>query len=342
MRFLKILGGLLILLIVINFLGPQPSAPKFSKGLPVVPADAKALEQYIQAGESLHQLKPDNEARIIWANDSLKNQTEYSVVYLHGFTASQEEGNPVHIDFAKKFGCNLFLSRLADHGIDTTNPLANFSADRLWNSAKEAYVIGKKLGKKVILMSTSTGGTLSLMLASEYSDIAALILLSPNIAINDEFAWLLNNHWGLQIAELVKGKHIHGSDTSSLARRYWYQTYSTRSLVQLEELLEDTMKESTFRKVTVPVLLLYYYKDEEHQDPVVKVSAMKRMFAQLGTPDSLKEEAAIPDAESHVIGSFIKSKDVKEVEQKIDSFAEKILHLGPVMDAGEQSFYKRD
>jgi pimeloyl-ACP methyl ester carboxylesterase len=342
MKFLKIFGWLLILLIIINFLGPQPSAPKFLKDLPAVPADAKALEQYIQSQESLHHLKQDNEARIIWANDSLKDQTEYSVVYLHGFSASQEEGNPVHIDFAKKFGCNLFLSRLADHGIDTTEPLANFSADRLWNSAKEAYAIGRRLGKKVILMSTSTGGTLSLKLASEYPDIAALIMLSPNIAINDDFAWILNNHWGLQIAELIKGKHIHGKDTSALYKQYWYQTYSTRSLVQLEELLEDTMKESTFRKVTVPVLLLYYYKDENHQDPVVKVSAMKRMFAQLGTPGSLKEEAAIPDAGNHVIGSFIKSNDVKGVEQKIDSFAEKILHLAPVMDAGEQSFYKRD
>ena len=35
-----------------------------------------------------------------------------SVVYLHGFSASQEEGDPVHYDFAQKFGCNLFLAAL--------------------------------------------------------------------------------------------------------------------------------------------------------------------------------------------------------------------------------------
>ena len=34
-------------------------------------------------------------------------------------------------------------------------------------------------------MATSTGGTLALKLAAEYPDIAGLILLSPNIAIND-------------------------------------------------------------------------------------------------------------------------------------------------------------
>jgi hypothetical protein len=74
--------------------------------------------------------------------------------------------------------------------------------------------------------------------------------------------------------------------------------YSTGSLVQLEELLESTMKESTFKKVTQPSLLLYYFKDEDHQDPVVKVSAMKRMFVQLGTPDSLKRQVALPNTGS--------------------------------------------
>ncbi len=78
----------------------------------------------------------------------------------------------------KKFGCNLYLPRMADHGIDTTEPMASFSADRVWGSAKEAYEIGTKLGKKVILLSTSTGGTLALKLATEYPDIAALIMLS--------------------------------------------------------------------------------------------------------------------------------------------------------------------
>ena len=87
------------------------------------------------------------------------------------------------------------------------------------------------------------------------------------------------------------------------------------STVELEELLETTMKASVFEKVKQPVLLLYYYKDEEHQDDVVKVSAMKRMFRQLGTPDSLKREMATSNTGDHVIGSYIKSKDIKTVEE---------------------------
>lgn len=330
MKLLKWLGIVLFILIVVYFLGPQPASPKYTKDLPTVPAEPAALEKYIKDHEAQHKLKPDNEARILWLHDSLKEKTEYAVVYLHGFSASQEEGDPVHYEFAQKFGCNLYLSRLDAHGIDTTEPLASFTADGIWNSAKEAYAIGKQLGKKIILMSTSTGGTLALKLCAEYPDIAANIMLSPNIAINDGKAWMLNNHWGLQIAELVSGKHRVVKDTTALYAQYWNNRYSTVSLVQLEELIESTMKESTFRKVKQPTLLLYYFKDEKHQDPVVKVSAMKRMFLQLGTPENLKRQVAIPNAGDHVIGSYVKSKDLQTVQDEIEKFAVEKLHLPQV------------
>ncbi len=327
MKFLKWLGIIVLVLIIVYFSGPQPSSPKFTKNLPSIPTEAAALEQYISNNEATHKLKPDNQARILWLNDSMKLKTEYAVVYLHGFSASQEEGDPVHYEFAQKFGCNLFLSRLDAHGIDTTEPLANFTAEKLWNSAKEAYAIGRQLGKKIILMSTSTGGTLALKLAAEFPDIAGLILLSPNIAINDANAWLLNNHWGLQIAQMVTGKHRVSDDTTALFAQYWNNRYATSSLVQLEELIETTMKESTFKKVTQPTLLLYYYKDVDHQDQTVKVSAMKRMFNQLSTPVNLKKQVAIPNAGDHVIGSYIISKDIEKVEEECEKFAVEVLHL---------------
>jgi esterase/lipase len=329
MRFLKWFGIFLLVLIIVYFLGPQPPTPKYSNLIPAIPSNATQLEKYISDNEARHKLKPDNEARVLWFNDSTKEKTEYAVVYLHGFSASQKEGDPVHYDFAKKFGCNLYLARLAEHGIDTTDALANYTAEKSWGSAVEAYTIGKQLGKKIILISTSTGSTLALKLCAEFPDIAANIMMSPNIAINDRNAWMLNNHWGLQIANLIEGKHRTSEDTTALAAQYWNRSYSTGSLVQLEELLESTMKESTFKKVTQPTLMLYYFKDKDHQDPVLKVSAMKRMFAQLSTPESLKRQVAIPNAENHVLGSPIKSKDVENVKKEIEKFAIEILKLSP-------------
>lgn len=326
MKFLKWLGVILLIIIVVYFLGPRPKPPVYNTSLPAVPLTGQ-LDQFVAAAEALHKIKPDNEARIVWANDSLKEKTAYAIVYLHGFSASQKEGDPVHKDFAKYFGCNLYLSRLDGHGIDTTEPLMTMTASGLWNSAVEAYAIGKQLGEKVIVMGTSTGGTLALKLAAEYPDIAGLILLSPNIEINDKMAWIANNPWGLQIARLVKGKYNDFHDTAVLNNKYWFTKYRMEAVTELQELLETTMKASLFEKIRQPALLLYYYKDEEHQDPQVRVSAMKRMFRQLATPDSLKKEVAIPNAGAHVIGSDIKSKDVQAVEKECFWFGDSILHI---------------
>ena len=118
-------------------------------------------------------------------------------------------GLPRHLD------ATCILSRLADHGIDTTEALLQFTPDRAWESAKEALAMGKKIGDKVILLSTSTGGTLALMLAAEYpEDVFALINLSPNIAINDGAAFLLNDPWGLQIARMVMGGNYRVTDAN--------------------------------------------------------------------------------------------------------------------------------
>eukprot|EP00897_Mesotaenium_endlicherianum_P003112 jgi/Mesen1/2829/ME001734S01993 len=180
-------------------------------------------------------------------------------------------------------------------------------------------------------MGTSTGGTLALQLAAAYPDIAGLILLSPNIAINDPNAWMLNDHWGLQIARLVKKSDynvITGKD--SAYKQYWYTQYRLEALTQLEELLETTMNTQAFSRVKQPVLMLYYYRDEQHQDPVVKVAAMKDMFEQLGTLQAQKKMEAIPNAGAHVLGSIIVSKDIPAVEAATTNFMQDVLMLKPV------------
>jgi esterase/lipase len=327
----KWLWAIPIILIGVYLCGPDPSTPAYEKTLPMAPGEGQALESFIKANEAQHHLKPDNQARIIWANDSLKQATEYAIVYLHGFSASQAEGEPVHRNIAKEFGCNLYLSRLAEHGIDTMDQMVNLTADEFWESAKQAVAIGKQLGKKVILMGTSTGGSLALKLAAEYPEIHSLVLLSPNVAINDPNAWLLNNPWGLQIARLVlHSNYVVSSDQRPLYKNYWYSKYRIEGAIQLQELLETTMTPATFEKVHQPVLTLYYYRDNIHQDSVVKVSAMKTMMEQLGTPAGLKKYIDIPSAGNHVIGSYIKSQDWQGVQRQIEKFMIDVLKIKPV------------
>jgi esterase/lipase len=328
MKFLKWLAIILALLAVVYLLGPNPTTPAYTTELPIVPVEAAALENYIKANEAQHKLRPNNEARIIWANDSIKTKTEFAIVYLHGFSASQEEGTPVHTNVAKKFGCNLYLSRLAEHGIDTTEQLVNLTAEKYWNSVKEAYAIGKQLGNKVIVMGTSTGGTNALHLASVYPEIHSLILLSPNIQIFDNNAWIANNPWGLQMGKLITGSgYVTPKDDRPVYKQYWNSPYRLESIANLQEYLETTMLPETFTKIKQPTLMLYYYRDEVNQDSIVKVSAMKKMFEQLSTPSELKREKAMPNTGNHVLGSYIKSGDVAGVEVEITKFMMEVLKM---------------
>lgn len=321
----------LLILVIVYLMGPKPATPVYAEDMPAVPATAESLQQYVRAREAQHRLKPDNEARIIWANDSARTKTAYALVYLHGFSASQGEGDPVHRDIARQFGCNLYLSRLAEHGIDTPEALVNLTADKYWESAKEALAIGEQLGNQVILVGTSTGGTLALKLAAQYPHIHALILLSPNIAINDPNAWLLNNPWGLQIARLVTGsKYLESEDKRAIYKQYWSSPYRLEATVALEELLETSMHKGTFEKVKQPTLLLYYYKDKVHQDSVVKVEAALKMFDELGTAAAQKRAVAMPGTGNHVIGSWIKSHDIAGVEREITRFMQDVLKIDTV------------
>jgi esterase/lipase len=318
--------GIVLLVVIIYMLGPKPVNPVYTKELPTV-ASLDKIEQSLNYQEKRLPIKPGNAAQIVWANKPA-TETEYVVLYLHGFSACQEEGNPVHRDFAAKYGCNLLLSRLYDHGLNSKQPLGNLTPERLWQSALQYYAMARKLGKKVIVIGTSTGGTLALKLAAEFPDIYAVILYSPNIQINNRFAWILNNPWGLQIARIIQGSNeIVSDEKSDWYKKYWYDHYNINAAVQLQELTKTTMVNETFENIKQPVLLLYYYKDETQQDSVVKVSAMLKMFEHLGTPADKKMKAAIPEAGNHVICSSLRSKDVNSVERLTFQFAEQILHM---------------
>jgi esterase/lipase len=332
-KILRSLLALIVVLVIAYWAGPKFPKPLLSDKLPVIEVKVSNVETYMKNKEAGLKLKPDNESRIIWANDSLKNKTSYCLLYLHGFSASWYEGNPVHIDFARRYGMNLYIPLLASHGIDTNEALVDMTPDRLYESAKEALVVAQSLGEKVILMGTSTGGTLMLKLAADFPEMmGGLILLSPNVAINNPAAFLLSKPWGLQIARSVyKGNYrVTNPDFASEDCRYWNCRYRLEAVVYLQQLVEATMTKTTFTKIKQPVFLGYYYKDEANQDQVVKVDAMLKMFDQLGTPENLKQKVAFPEAGCHPIGAKLFSKAWKEVEKACYTFAEEKLGLKPI------------
>ncbi|UII34035.1 alpha/beta hydrolase [Fulvivirga ulvae] len=321
---------IVLLICAVYFLGPKVESPQFNKELPEVANDLHSLEKQIQKHEEeTPNIKPDNESRIIWA-DSAYQKTPYSIVYLHGFSASQGEGAPLHLEIARRYGCNLYLPRLYGHGVADEEPMIDLTAEKLMNSAKEAIAIGKQLGEKLIILATSTGGTFALYLAEDDADIAGLLLYSPNIKIYDPNSWLLDEPWGLQLARLVKGSNYNRWEIDPEREKYWTNGYRLEALTHLEELIEETMNEETFASVTQPVFLGYYYKNDSAQDHTVLVPAMLEMYDQLGTPESLKRKVAFPNVNHHVIGSYLTSEDLESVRQETFRYIEEVLKLKSV------------
>ncbi len=316
-----------MILLVIYMLGPKVKTQELTIAYPEIPMDAQGLEQYLSTREdSVKGLKPGNEAYILWADSVTKQKTPYSIVYIHGFGASPMEGDPVHRFLAAHFGANLFVTRLPEHGISRTNGMEYMTAQDLANAAGEAYQIGKSLGDKVIVVGTSMGGSLGLLLASQQPDLHALVLYSP--AIRDE-ARLLEGFfkpwtlWVMKKTLLDNGVMIQQREGEKKA--YWSEEYHANGYESLAIVMYGEMNKETFAQVKQPVFMGYYFKNEKEKDMVVSVAKMQEMFSQLGTPSAMKKELPFPKTGDHVIASSITSKDWQTVLFSSIEFLEKVV-----------------
>lgn len=294
-----------------------------------IPENPAELDQYIAQRESQYTLKEGTEAKVIWDSDDKPQKTDYSIVYLHGFRASHPEGDPVHRRIAEKFGYNLYLSRLEEHGIESEYPLLNLTEEKLLQSAKFALEIGRRIGDKIILMGTSTGGSLSLFLASQpkYKKlISALILYSPLIQFYGIKEKMLRYPLARKSLRFALGKKhlIKTSPTTYAEDKIWNSSYALEGALALGSLVQNHMNNRLFSKVNCPVFTGYYYKSQREQDTVVSVSAIKKMLQNLGTRTKFVKSVNFPEAKNHVICSSLVSKSVEEVIGQTDNFLKSI------------------
>ena len=327
---MKVLRGFAIFFLLLGALylvGPRVETPELNESPVSVPSNLMSLEQWITEKENaLGNVRSGNASQIIF-NDSVPKKTKFSVLYLHGFTASGREGEPVHRDIAKALGANLYIPRLYGHGLEETEPMLGFNNEDFWESGKEALAVAKQLGEKVIVLGTSHGGSLSLSLATD-PDIAALCLFGPNIAVYDPKAKLLSKPWGLQIARLVKGGNYHHMVTSNEEKKnYWTTKARLESLIHMQKFLDVKMRKATFKKVQAPVFLGYYYKNDSLQDQVVSVPAMLEMYDQLGTPQHIKQKIAFPEAGDHVLTSYLSTENYEAVTREVLQFLSDKLNI---------------
>ncbi len=329
-RVLWILATSAAVLGAVFFLGPKTPDAMLDPQLPEVNTVLTELEQEVIMGEkAVPNLKPDNEARIIWADTGKKEKTPYSIVYIHGFGASWVEGEPVHTSLAKRYGANLYLSRLYDAGINDPDAYQDLTPELFLEGAKRALAIGKALGNEVILVGNSAGGLLSVYLAATNPDLKGLILYSPCLDIYDSALKVATGPWGEKAVQAVVGDRMI-NDYTPERQKYWLSSYSSKGLVTLQRTIDAVATKEVYEKIKMPVFVGYYYKNEEEQDKTVSVKAIREMFPLLGTPGNLKREVVFPESGHHVMTSYMTSADLKGVLKETERFFEEILKIEPV------------
>jgi pimeloyl-ACP methyl ester carboxylesterase len=337
MRILKIafftLLGLGTTAFGIYQMGPRPLPPLL---LPptflTIPSTLDSLEMEIAATEAAEPgIKPGCAAHIVWADSTKKVKTPVAFLYLHGFGASHEEGAPVPANLAKTFGANLYLARMSEHGVEEGDGnLCTLTADSYYQSAEKALHIAQQLGDSVIILATSGGGALGLFLCSRHPEVKSIVTWSPAIQIADPAAVLLSGPWGMQLARLVRGTDHNEWPyrKPEQQKKYWTNHQCWAGVIQFSLFLKHAMTPLTFAQIKCPVFIGYYYENEEKQDKLVSVAAMKTMSEMLGTPAEKRRMVNFPKAADHVIASQILSSDWQGVERESTAFLQEICGLG--------------
>ncbi len=317
--FLAAFPVLLALLLAVLFLaGPRI---KIDETLHPVTLPAQ-LDSYLPSSEAhFRDLTPGSEKKIIWAGKQGR-QTPVALVYLHGFSATRQEVSPLCEHLAQQMGANLFLTRFKGHG--RPGPaLAEATVNDWLNDTHEALLLGRRLGKKTVLVAVSTGASLATWAAvqQKYPELAALILISPNYGLANPQGQMLGWPWGAQLAKLLLGPERIWQPANAEEARFWTWRYPVQALMPMMGVVQ-LVQAQNLQKITVPTLLIY-----APRDTVVSPLAIERAFSRLGSAQ--KELWAFKQAEDpsqHILAGQIKSPQATPlVQAKIQAFLRRVL-----------------
>lgn len=225
--------GLWLAMLVLDWIGPTEPALLIPPEIDLPPL--AELDDWLATREAaVPALRPDAAKQIVWAAEP-GERTDWAVVYLHGFSASREEIRPVPDQVAAALGANLFFTRLTGHGRDGP-AMAEASVDAWVADTAEALAVGRALGDRVLVIGTSTGGTLAALAVHDpdlVADIRGVVLVSPNFRVAGWAGRLIEwpgvRTWG----PLVVGAERGFTPRSANHGRYWTTRYPTVALAPL-------------------------------------------------------------------------------------------------------------
>lgn len=263
------------------------------------------LADWLEESEARENAKepliPDTAKRVRWYKNLSNSRTRYSIVYLHGFSATRQEIAPVGAMIADALEANLFETRLTGHG-HLQNPLEGVRAENWIEDAAEALAIGALIGERVIVMGTSTGATLALAMVGHpsFDAVSTIVLLSPNFAVQDSKAEFLTWPGGPQLAALVAGQTRSWTPQNELQARFWSTTYPMAAVIEMMRLVKYVRGKLPMQ-LEQSVLTIY-----SPADTVVDISQIIKGFDQLESPQKqLIEIPGSEDQSNHVLAGDI-------------------------------------
>lgn len=288
-------------LIVLFLAGPKPEVDLQLKSLDI----STDLDQYLSQSEAKYtDIVPGTEKTIIWANDS-KTKTSLSIVYLHGFSATRQEVAPLCDEAAAELGANLFYTRLSGHGRSNA-AMAEPTINDWLNDTNEALEIGKRLGDKVVVIGTSTGGTLATWLAEQpdTEDVLGYVLISPNFGPYDSNSEILTLPWAKQFVPLLIGNEYSWTPTNPDHGRYWTHSYPSPALVPMMGLV-NYVRKSDLESIQKPFLIIY-----SPDDTVANSEKTGLIIEKIGSEIKQVERITYPvNPENHVLAGDILAPD---------------------------------
>ena len=258
--------------------------------------------------------------RVLWAERPGRQQ-DISVVFIHGFSASSEELRPFPDQVAKHLEANLFFTRLTGHGQDSSAMGLARLAD--WRTdTDEALQIGRKIGKKVVVIACSTGAPLVLRALNEnQSQIAACVFVSPNFGLTK--GWL---NTVLQLPGIrFWGPWVFGSDRQSEPRSaahnaYWTLNYGIQAVFTMMDAVKDAAK-LRFKKFKTPLAVIYCYEDQ-----VVSSRKTYRLLQRWSGPTEQLRLSGGDDPYGHLlVGDLMNPNQTETAVKFANEFCDKYL-----------------
>ncbi len=260
------------------------------------------------------------EKQIVWAAAE-QQKTPYSLVYIHGFSATRQETAPLSDTLAQRLGANLFYTRLTGHG-RSWEAMGEASVNDWLNDAHEALEIGRQIGEKVIIIGTSTGGTLATWLAAQEdtANLAGLVLISPNYWVRAPGAGVVLWPWGKQILHAIQGDTYQWEPANEDHGKYWSTQYPSVAILEMMRLL-DHVKNMELEQINVPSLFIYSPNDQ-----VVSAEEIETTFARFGSEKKMLEAIEeVEDRSNHVLaGRILSPGSTLPIADMIESFVSEL------------------